>query len=400
MRTILFVTTVVFLAFLVLGTNGTFTPLRNQLGSIFFVDSTTVKKMRTAFDRARSGGERITVLIVPGHDRADVGAAFGAVTELALNVELGVLLRDRFAKDTRFDVLLAQDGAGFNPVLEKYFLERGADILEFRRQKHLQMYSVQQAGLVSSNVPVEHNNAPGEMVTKLYGMNMWANEQKTDIVVHIHFNDTSRGDVRSVGENSGLALYIPDHQYSNAAPSRAIAESVFERLRLRFPKSNLSVEKEGIIEDQQLIGLGANNSLDAPSIFIEYGYIYEPQFQYASVRTMWLREAALQTYRGIVAFFENQKGNSDETSALPHSWKKDLTAGVKYNPDVFALQMALSLEGLYPPDQSSKNDCPMTGTYFDCTTRSVLAFQKKYHLEPSGDVDRLMRAQLNVLYGE
>ncbi|TSC62963.1 MAG: hypothetical protein G01um101448_68 [Parcubacteria group bacterium Gr01-1014_48] len=374
--------------------------MRSQSGSIFFVDSTTVKKIRAEFETAKKGGERIKVLIVPGHDKEAGGAVFKKVSELGLNLELGGKLEELFLTDTRFDVTLAQDSKGYNPMLQTYFTEKNDQILEFRRQKHLGMYSIQKTGLVQSNVQVQHNNAPGDTVTKLYGLNMWANENGIDLVIHIHFNDTARKNVRSAGENSGFALYIPDHQYSNAAVSKNIAQNVYVRLFDRFPQSDVPPEKDGILEDQQLIGLGASNSLDAPSLFIEYAYIYEPQFQSSVVRKLWLHEAALQTYLGIVDFFENRERGVGETAVLPYSWMQDLSMGIKNHPDVLALQIALNLEGLYPPQGSTKNDCPLTGIFFECTKRAVKAFQKKYHLEASGIAERLTRAQLHILYGK
>lgn len=400
MRTLLFCCVAVFFGALVVATSGIVSRRASEVGSIFFVDSTTVKKIRAEFTAAQKGGERIKVLIVPGHDREAGGAVFREITELELNMELGAQLKKLFEKDVRFDVTLAQDSRGYNPLLQTFFDEKNDAILEFRRQKHLGMYSVQKAGLVESNVQIEHNSAPGNAITKLYGMNMWANEHGVDLVVHIHFNDTPGRSWRYGGENSGFALYIPDHQYSNATVSKSMAEHVYKRLGNRFPQSDSPPEKDGVIEDQQLIGLGASNSLDASALFIEYAYIYEPQFQHASVRKLWLSEAAFQTYLGIIDFFESREEGSKETAVLPYVWMRDLFSGMKNNPDVFALQTALNIEGFYPPQGSTKNDCPLTGIFFDCTKRALEAFQKRYHLEANGYAGRLTRAQLHVLYGK
>lgn len=391
---------VLILVVLIVAAEGVTLVRQKQLGSIFFVDSTTAKKMRMEFLFAKNGGERIKILFVPGHDAEDSGAAFKNITELGLNLELGAQLQQLFTADKRFDAILAQNILGYHPVLWKYFSEKENEILEFRRQKHLGMYSVQQTGYIKSNVPVEHNNAPENAVTRLYGMNKWANENKIDLVLHLHFNDNGGRDLRSADTYSGFAVYVPDHQYSNASASKIIAESVYMRLQNRLAKSDLPPEKDGIIEDQQLIGLGASNSLDGASLFIEYSYIYEPQFQNLEVRKLWMKEIAFQTYLGVVDFFDSRKFSSDETAVLPYFWKQDLKYGLKNDPDVFALQTALLLEGVYPPAGFTKNECPLSGTYFDCTRGAVLAFQKKYHLSQTGNVDRLTRAQLSVLYGE
>ncbi len=67
--------------------------------------------------------------------------------------------------------------------------------------------------------------------------------------------------------------------------------------------------------------------------------------------------------------------------------------------DVFALQTALLLEGLYPPDKRDKNDCPRTGKLGPCTIESLNNFQKKYGITgETGTTGKGTLEKLNQLY--
>lgn len=63
MRTFLFVCSIVSFGVFVVMASGVVNLRGSQIGSIFFVDSTTVKKIRAEFDTAKKGGEQIKVLI-------------------------------------------------------------------------------------------------------------------------------------------------------------------------------------------------------------------------------------------------------------------------------------------------------------------------------------------------
>ena len=66
-------------------------------------------------------------------------------------------------------------------------------------------------------------------------------------------------------------------------------------------------EDTGVIEDQELIALGSNNSLDGVGMLVEYGYIYEPGIVDISIRNKILDDLAFQTYLGVMDFLENQQ---------------------------------------------------------------------------------------------
>ena len=148
-----------------------------------------------------------------------------------------------------------------------------------------------------------HNDAPKDVALRLFGINKWANEHKVDIIIHIHFNDSGPRRAGAPGEYNGFTIYTPERQYSNSQASMDIAKRVFKRLSKMFSVSNLPGEDAGVVEDQELIAIGSSNTVDAASLLVEYGYIYEPQFRVPAVRVMVLRELAFQTYLGLADFF-------------------------------------------------------------------------------------------------
>ena len=66
-------------------------------------------------------------------------------------------------------------------------------------------------GFISQSLPpaVRHNSASKEASVRLYGITKWANENKIDLMMHIHFNDDANHSKNIAGKYSGFALYIP-----------------------------------------------------------------------------------------------------------------------------------------------------------------------------------------------
>jgi N-acetylmuramoyl-L-alanine amidase len=151
-----------------------------------------------------------------------------------------------------------------------------------------------------------HNTAPSDVGLRLYGIHKWANENDIDLSIHIHFNDHPRKNGAGPGKYTGFTLYIPDPQYSNGKTARAVAERIFARLSQTYSPSDMPKEAPGIVESQDLIAVGSYNTSDAPSILIEYAYIYEAQLQDEATRSLMLQDMALQTYEGLQDFFENR----------------------------------------------------------------------------------------------
>jgi hypothetical protein len=65
----------------------------------------------------------------------------------------------------------------------------------------------------------------------------------------------------------------------------------------------LKEEMVGIVPDQELIAIGRFNVADTANVLIEYGYIYEPQYQNNKKRMQVIDEYALRTYQGLENFF-------------------------------------------------------------------------------------------------
>ena len=183
---------------------------------------------------------------------------------------------------------------------------------------------------------------------------------------------------------------------------------MFGRLTRYNAVSNQSKETAGVVEDQDLIAIGSNNNADAASMLIEYGYIYEPQFQDPAIRDMTLKDLAYQAYLGLEDFFGQKTPSSVVSSiayytlALPHNWQKTFsrTNSDSSATDVFALQSALVVDGEYPTGIQSKNNCPRSGIFGNCTASALGLFQDKYNIKgESGVVGAKTRAVLNSMFG-
>ena len=372
--------------------------LKNYLGGIFFIASTSEKYLKDKYAGVGNGGAPIKILIVPGHESSSVGAQFKNVKEAALTAELGEYLFGFFGGNKKFEAVLLRGKDGYSPEFSSYFERERSSIESFMKTYRLYMKTAVDAGLVNSNQIVAHNEASPNGAIKLYGINKWANENDVDIVIHIHFNDHPGHPVNQPGKYSGFAIYIPEKQYSNSLASAAIAQKIFARLNAYAAPSDMPLESSGIVEEQELIAVGSNNALNPAGMLIEYDYIYEPQFLYPKTREATLKELAFQTYSGIKDFFENISAGTTkftETTLLPHQWNSDMEEGLVGSADVLSLQAALAREGDYPPPGFTKNNCPITGNFKKCTVAAVKKFQQKYGIEPTGYVGEKTRKLLN-----
>lgn len=374
------------------------------LASLFFTQSVTVDGLQQAYERAPASEKKIKVVLVPGHEPDFGGAEYRALKERDMNVELGRELSDILRKDPHYEVLATRNAEMWNPDLENYFGFHWDEIKDFVASQKAEMARLVSAGrLVRIEDQVPHNDAPNEVAVRLYGINKWANEQKADIIIHIHFNDSAPRAYHRPGEYSGFTIYVPEKQYSNAHASKVIAENIFRRLERFAPVSDLPIEDSGIVEEQELIAVGSANTVDGASILIEYGYIYEPQFANPITRQMSLRELAFQTYIGLADFFgdESVEKSRRDTTILPYVWESTVTKSTRPNPDVLAAQIAFAREGVYPPSGATKNDCPPSGVYGACTRTAVAAFQKTFGIGGDGSViGEKTRAKLNERYGK
>ncbi|MCX6716187.1 MAG: peptidoglycan-binding protein [Candidatus Taylorbacteria bacterium] len=273
----------------------------------------------------------------------------------------------------------------WTPEFANYFKSSWNDIVEWQKaNKDALRELVKLDGIAPVVQPVYHNTVNPSVGIRLHGINKWANENNINIVVHVHFNDYPRKNASVAGTYTGFSIYVPGGQFFNSTSTKAVANTVFKRLAKYNPVSNLRGERSGIIEEQDLIAIGSNNSVDAASLLIEYAYIYEPQLVDPKVRELYLKEIAYETYIGLLDFFDPAgalvEAKTFDTLTLPYKWNNQLTGKNDSPQDVFALQTALILDGVYPPAGLSSNECPRTGKLGPCTRSALQTFQHKYDI--------------------
>lgn len=357
--------------------------------------------------------DKVKILIVPGHDNDSFGTQFKGIKEAQMTAELGQELFEFFQKDNKFETYTIRVKNGdYSQWFSDYFESNKEGIRNFRENSRKQMRQAVEQGMPGPDSQVYHNPAKDDDSLKLYAVNKWANENKVEIVLHIHFNDYPGRKLNRVGEYSGFSIYIPEHQLPNNRSSSELAKSLKNQMEKYFAKSDLPAESSALIEDQELIAVGSNASRDGVSALVEYGYVYEPPFRDKETREAIFKELAYQTYAGIKKFFgDTALLSSDyETTLLPHAWNNPLKKGLSESKDTISLQMALHKEGLYPPAGKTSDDCPINGIFGNCVFEAVKNFQEKYASEILAENDKTETAsgfagpktlaKLNEIYGE
>lgn len=350
----------------------------------------------------------IKIMIVPGHEPDYGGAEYGKLKERELNTVLADDLAGFIKKNSKYEVMVTRTDDAWNPVMQDYFAKNWDAIIEWNNSYKAEKENLMSVGKIKDVIPsVIHNKAPVGPATRLMGINKWGKENDVDVVIHIHFNDDREHRALTPGKYSGFAVYVPENQYYNSSTTKAVAEKIMERLAKYNPVSDLKGENTGIIESPDLIAIGANNSLDAASLLIEYGYIYESQFRNESTRDLAIKDLAYQTYLGLQDFFDPQNSKNlsmkYDTLMLPYSWNNDLSenSNKSASQDIFAMQTALISDGVYPPQEKSSNDCPRSGSIGACTKASLQEFQKKYGISGEKNiVGEKTREVLNRVYGK
>lgn len=377
-----------------------FVDVEQMFASVFFVDSITVDGLKAKYARAARGDGKIRILIVPGHDNDSWGTEFRGVREADMTAAVGEELSRLLSGDSQYEPILVRTRMDYAKEFRDYFREERVVAQAFVANKKQVMKDLIKAGMIHRAQGVAHNTAPFDVVWKLYGLNRWANENRADMVLHLHFNDYPGRPYHREGRYNGFSIYIPEKQFSNSKASRSVAESLFVQFSKFYAASNFPLEDSGIVPDQDLIAIGAYNTLDAVGMLIEYGYIYEERFKDAAIRDAFLKELALQTYIGLNTFFGNTKEvlRRYPTTFLPHTWSTPFSQGVSAHPSVLSLQTALLFEALYPPE-GNKRACPLTGSFGPCTTRAVALFQQKHGITPAtGVAGELTLQKLNERY--
>jgi N-acetylmuramoyl-L-alanine amidase len=349
--------------------------------------------------------KKVRILIVPGHEPMYGGTEFGSIKERDLNVELANNLAVFLSGNNKYEVFVARTSKSWNLGLDEYFSSTWDEIIDWEKSYREEMSRLIAIGQVSKLIPNFSNpDAPRDVALRLYGINKWAKEEDIDVAIHIHVNDYPRRNSRARGQYSGFAIYVPANQYLNSPATHAIADKIFSRLGKYNPVSNLPGESVGILDEPEMIAIGANNTSDAASLLIEYGYIYEYQFLNSEIRSQALKDSAYQTYLGLQDFFDPTNAvamtRDYDTLVLPHTWTTHIREADIADQDVFALQTALLFDGFYPPAGKDKNECPRTGKIGPCTKSAVKAFQEKHGIMGGeGNVGSKTIEELNRLHG-
>lgn len=377
--------------------------VKNNIAAVLLHNPVTVADLQSKYNKNETAPEKkVRILIMPGHEPDFGGTEYGNLKERDMNVEIARELGMFLKNNSHYDVMMARDENSWSPALLEYFKNHWEEIVSFYKDnKEETLRQIRTGEATKPIAKVVHNKARPDVAMRLYGINKWETENDIDIAIHVHFNDVPRKDTSQPGRYSGIAIYVPEQQYANSATTKAVAETVFKRLEKYNAVSNLPSENDGLIEEPDLIAIGTYNTTNSASMLIEYGYIYEPQFQTLEVRKKVIKDLAFQTYLGLQDFF----GEGDDVSfaydtlMLPHSWKNELTTSKGESEDILALQSALLLDGVYPGEGRTKNDCPRTGKIGPCTLGAIESFQKKNGImNETGIVGEKTRSVLNQKY--
>ncbi len=218
----------------------------------------------------------VKILLVPGHDDKIWGAQYGNIKEADMTLRLATELFNILKKDKRFEVHITRNSLGYTPEFADYFTNRREDIISFRDNAKIARQINISNGEFEGKEGVPHNSATEDGSVVLYGINKWADDNRVDAVIHIHFNDYPRADKWTIGKYKGFAIYVPEEQMVNSKESTSLAKNIFTELRKKYIPSNYPEEAGGIVSDQSLIALGPNGTLleSVRSVLVEYGYIY------------------------------------------------------------------------------------------------------------------------------
>jgi peptidoglycan hydrolase-like protein with peptidoglycan-binding domain/N-acetylmuramoyl-L-alanine amidase len=373
----------------------------------------TVAELEQKYVDAGNGKEKVHILIVPGHEPDFGGAEYQGVYEREITVETADELAAYLNKNPRLDVEVARSNAAWNDDLSTYFeddWDKIEDFVEARKEAFTKLIDRGKVTERSEEDQVDHAAAPDDVALRLYGINKWANENGVDLVVHLHINDAPDHGPDAPSANSGYAVYVPDSQYGNASTSLPVGEAVAARLSAMNATSTLPVENKGVVEDQDLIALGAYDTLSVPSVLVEYAYITEPKFLQPELRQTITMDYAYETYLGLQDFFKDSPVIKYPTVTLPFTFATSSLAKVgSSSPATYALQAALHTLSFYPTYASTTpvnarlaaptlTMCPIDGIAGPCTTNGIEAFQAAKGIPVTGALGPVTVNALNTLF--
>jgi N-acetylmuramoyl-L-alanine amidase len=321
--------------------------------------------------KAKYQNNNIKILIVPGHDgESQTGTYFKGIYERDLNLQLADDLYNLLENDGHFSVFITRDKNGYLPIFENYFKDQATSTRLFiEKYKQITDSAIANGTFKVQTDGIDHPVVANDYALRLYGTNKWADENNIDIVINIHFDDYPGRSADQVGVYSGFSIYAPESQLVNSEISQSVAKSVSVELSKVQSSSDYQPEHTSVVDDQDLIAIGANSTLNAAAILVEYGYIYESQIINKNIRSVIFPEYAYKTYLGVVKFLDdNFKVNGYDSALLPYKFSNNLYFGMRNNSEVAKLQEMLNYEGFYSG--------PITGNFLHDTQQAVIDLQK------------------------
>lgn len=251
----------------------------------------------------------IRILIVPGHDNEVWGAEYKNMKEADMTLALGTQIYNSLKKDKRFTVFITRDSTGYTKTFADYFANNMDEIKAFKENAKTQMADQVSEGDFIQKAGTPHHSVSEDVALKLYGISKWANENHIDAMIHIHFDDYDRPTLSTIGPYTGFTVYMPDAQLPNSKLSALLAGNIFKQLSTKYSTSTYPGEAGGLIADQKLIAVGANDTLlpSTRSVLIEYSYIYQKIFRTSTARHKAYTTMAGLTVTGIDNYFFPKK---------------------------------------------------------------------------------------------
>jgi len=250
----------------------------------------------------------IKILIVPGHDKQSSGARYKNLKEADMTLVLGTEIYNLLKQDKNFEVYITRDNNGYTKDFSDYFAQHVNDIQTFKDNAQKKVAEeITNGTFIKKTNNVPHFSVKGPVALRLYGINKWADENNIDVMIHVHFNDEGRKNISKMGKYKGFSVYAPDPQLLNSSESMPLAQSIYRALKDKYINSTYTKENGGVVPDQKLIAVGANDTLSTSvrSVLVEYGFIYEKRFSTYTKRNLAYKDMANLTFEGIKNYFFN-----------------------------------------------------------------------------------------------
>lgn len=364
-------------------------PSRTVAATDGFDKGATANELRDEYEDGK-----IKILIAAGHEPGYGGAVYQGVYEREIVTEIADQLAKELEKNPNYEVVVTRNDSKWNSSLSRYFDKEKKKTQSFvKKQKRAFAKLVKKGDIkeLDGGEQVDHATAPEDVALRLYGINRWANENGIDLVVNLHVNDAPDHGPNEPSKYNGYAVYVPDSAYGNSRTSKELGRAIAERLSDLSDVSTFPGESRGVIEDQELIAMGAYGTLNVPSVLIEYGYISEPRFTLPEHRETVTRDAAYQTYLALQDFFHDPIANPRSVAKLPRVWPEPVATTTPPIATVIPPVATTSLPIVPVGTTTPATTAPVPPTATACApfTQTILPAKSETDVDTTGAVKRL-----------